>query len=315
MWPVIFSGATALSLVYALQLAADTAQWGVRQCADVESYMTSVERVISYTEIEPEPGYENSIQPPEGWPQHGKVQMENVSLVYYSGGPQVLNDISVSIEPQQRVAIAGRTGAGKSSLVAAVFRLPEPTGRVMIDGIDIQDLNLQSSRRALSVITQSPILFTGTLRMNLDPIGKCEDGDIWQALDEAGLKGKIANLPKQLDEEVVESGLNFSVGERQLLCLARALLQRSKVMILDEATANVDYETDRLIQQTIRDKFQNCTVITIAHRLNTIMDYDKVMVMENGRLVEFDEPQALLKKEDGVFLELYRSHVRWQCND
>ena len=310
MQPNVLSsiGVTALSLVYALQLAVDTSQFGVRQCTEVENYMTSVERVVTYTEIEPEPGYGLSNHPPNKWPRCGSVQIDNMSLVYYPGGPQVLKDVSLAIKARQKIGIVGRTGAGKSSLVAAMFRMPEPTGRITIDGVDIQSLNIQSLRGRLSVITQDPVLFTGTLRMNLDPLEGSRDSEIWLALEAAGLKRRVEKLPKQLNEEILECGENFSVGERQLLCLARALLRKSKLMFLDEATANVDYETDRLIQQTIRDKFQDCTVITIAHRLNTIMDYDKVAVLEKGQLVEFDAPEVLLKIEGGRFLDLYKSH-------
>ena len=270
--------------------------------------MTSVERVITYTKIEPEPGYDIQSEPPENWPQHGSVEVEHLSLAYYQGGSEVLKDVSFTIKPQQRIGIAGRTGAGKSSLVSALFRMPEPTGRIIVDGVDIQSLNIQSTRRAISVITQDPILFTGTLRMNLDPFEKSQDTEVWEALEEAGLKDKVMKLPKQLDEEIKERGANFSVGERQLLCLARSLLQRTKIIVLDEATANVDHATDRLIQETIRNKFQECTVVTIAHRLDTIMDYDKILVLERGQVAEFDEPRALLRKERGIFLELYRNH-------
>ena len=277
---------------------------------DVENYMTSVERIMAYTtEIQPEPGYKLTSQPPPDWPPRGGIQLDAVSLVYYSGGDQVLKDVSLNIQPQQRVGVVGRTGAGKSSLVAALFRMPEPTGRIIIDGVDIQHLNIQSSRRALAVITQDPVLFTGTLRMNLDPFEKSDDKEIWAALEEACLKAKVAGLSQKLYEEVLECGSNFSVGERQLLlCLARALLQKNKVIVLDEATANVDQETDQLIQETIREKFQECTVITIAHRLNTIMDYDKVVVLDGGKVVEDGRPRELLKVETGKFAELCKNH-------
>ena len=269
--------------------------------------MTSAERIFSYTQIESEPGYEMEIQPPENWPTEGSLQVDDLSLVYYEGGPKVLNEISFSAKPQEKIGVAGRTGAGKSSLVSALLRMPEPTGYIIVDGINIGSLNIQGARHAFSVIAQDPILFTGPLRMNLDPFERYSDNDIWQSLEDVGLKHAMKKLPRQLLTEVRECGANFSVGERQLLCLARALLLRNKIIVLDEATANVDYETDRRIQETIRSSFQECTVITIAHRLNTIMDYDKILVLSNGKVVEFDKPDALIKKEGGHFAQLYRS--------
>ena len=169
------------------------------------------------------------------------------------------------------------------------------------------DLNLQASRRSMAVITQDPVLFSGSLRRNLDPFSLYEDRDLWSALEDVQLKTMVQQLPDQLENKLKESGSNFSVGERQLLCLARALLQRSKIIILDEATANVDYKTDRLIQDVIRNRFKDSTVLTIAHRLNTIMDYDKVLVMDQGRVVEFDNPEVLLQNNSGYFSRLVQT--------
>ena len=268
--------------------------------------MTSVERIITYSQIKQEPGYECHEQPPQSWPNHGQVAIKNLSLVYYQDGPEILKDITFGVNAQEKIGIVGRTGAGKSSLVSALFRMPQPTGQVIIDDVDIGKINIQSARQAMSVITQNPILFTGSLRMNLDPFKKYADKELWGALQEASLKAMVENLSNQLSEEIKECGSNFSVGERQLLCLARALLKRSKIIIMDEATANVDYKTDQLIQETIRTKSKHCTVITIAHRLNTILDYDRVLVLENGQVVEYDKPEILLENEDGQFLRLYR---------
>ena len=268
--------------------------------------MTSVERIITYTHIDQEPGYECHQQPPQSWPNHGQVAIKNLSLVYYQDGPEILKDITFSVNSQEKIGIVGRTGAGKSSLVSALFRMPQPTGQVIIDDVNIGKLNIQSARQAMSVITQNPILFTGSLRMNLDPFQEYSDQELWDALEEASLKNMVKKLPKQLSEEVKECGANFSVGERQLLCLARALLKRSKIIIMDEATANVDYKTDQLIQDTIHTKSKHCTVITIAHRLNTIIDYDRVVVLENGKVVEYDKPEILLQNEGGQFSRLYR---------
>ena len=269
--------------------------------------MTSVERVIAYGDLEPEPGYQNEQLPPDNWPHTGDLQVENLSLKYYAGGPEILKDVSFSVRSAQRVGVVGRTGAGKSSLLAALFRMPPGSGRILIDGIDISSLNIQSCRQAISIITQDPMLFAGSLRMNLDPFGQYSDHEIWEALGQARAKGMVGALTNQLQTDVRESGANFSVGERQLLCLARALLERNKIIVLDEATANVDYETDRLIQEAIRDRCRDSTVVTIAHRLNTIMDYDKILVLEDGRVVEFGPPQVLLRNEHGVFAELYRN--------
>ena len=174
--------------------------------------------------------------------------------------------------------------------------------------MNIRDLNLQAARRSMAVITQDPVLFSGSLRVNLDPFSLYDDHDVWMALKEVQLKTLVQQLPGHLEYKLKESGSNFSVGERQLLCLARALLQKSKIIILDEATANVDYKTDHLIQDVIRNRFKESTVLTIAHRLNTIMDYDKVIVMDQGRVVEFDKPEVLLQNKTGFFCRLVQSH-------
>ena len=179
--------------------------------------------------------------------------------------------------------------------------------QVLIDGVDIASLNLQEARRAMAVITQDPVLFGGTLHRNMDPFSQYTDEDLWTALDEVQLKTLVQDLPGQLNFKLREAGSNLSVGERQLVCLARALVQKSKIIIMDEATANVDFKTDRLIQEVIRDKFKDSTVLTIAHRLNTIMDYDRVLVLDGGRVVEFDKPEVLIRS-GGVFAELVRSH-------
>ena len=275
--------------------------FGFMEFGQVENYMTSIERVMTYSKLEPEPGYHVTTQPPDTWPQQGAIQVEDMSLRYVEGGATVLRGLSFSIQAKEKVGVAGRTGAGKSSMVAALFRMPQPTGSILIDGVDTASLSVQSVRRAMAVITQDPVLFGGSLRKNLDPFSQFSDADLWTALEEVQLKGLVEKLPGQLEFQVRESGSNFSVGERQLLCLARALLRRSKILIMDEATANVDYKTDRLIQQVIRQKFGDCTVLTIAHRVNTIIDYDKVLVLDDGCVVEFGKPEALLAK-DNVFL-------------
>ena len=180
--------------------------------------------------------------------------------------------------------------------------------KVMVDGIDMKTLNLQEARRTFSVITQNPILFAGSLRKNLDPFNKYSDNDLWTALEDVQMKQWVHLLPGQLQYKLIESGNNLSVGERQLVCLARVLLQNNKIVILDEATANVDFKTDRLIQEVIRTKLKDVTVLTIAHRVDTIIDYDRVMILEQGRVVEFDKPSVLLSNRGSYFADLVRSY-------
>ena len=180
---------------------------------------------------------------------------------------------------------------------------------MLIDGVDIGSINLQEARRCMAVITQDPVLFGGTLKRNIDPFSEYSDQALWTALEEVQLRTLVEDLPEQLEFKLKECGTNLSVGERQLVCLARALIQESKIIIMDEATANVDFKTDRLIQEVIRDKFKDSTVITIAHRLNTIMDYDKVLVLDGGQVVEFDKPELLIRK-GGLFVEMIRSQTQ-----
>ena len=300
-----------LAVTYSLDFL-DRLDYLVRELAEFENIMTSAERAMAYTQLDVEPGYLQESRPPENWPEEGKMSFEGVSQVYYEGGPTVLRDATFNVDSRQKVGIAGRTGAGKSSLLAALMRMPQPKGRIIIDGIDISKINLTSSRRAISMIPQDPVLFSGSLRRNIDPVGNSCDAAIWQVLEDVHLKEKGWNLPKQLDYQLKDGGNNFSVGERQLICLARALLQGNKIIVLDEATANVDYTTDHLIQETIREKFKECTVLTIAHRVNTILDYDRVLVLDQGKVVEYDEPAVLLDKKDGWFAKLCRSATQVQ---
>ena len=199
----------------------------------------------------------------------------------------------------------GRTGAGKSSLTLALFRLIEPTdGTIYIDNVDITKLGLYDLRSRLTIIPQDPVLFTGTLRLNLDPFEKYTDNEIWTALELAHLKTFVSSLESGLSHSVTEGGDNLSVGQKQLICLSRALLRKSRIIVLDEATAAVDIETDELIQLTIRKEFKDCTIVTIAHRLNTIMDYDRVLVMDNGQIAEYDTPHALLSDSKSIFYSM-----------
>ncbi|PFX16866.1 Multidrug resistance-associated protein 4 [Stylophora pistillata] len=231
-----------------------------------------------------------------------------VLVTQIPGSHRALRDITVDIKDKEKVGLVGRTGSGKSSVVAALFRMPQPDGMVMVDGIDLETLNIQDVRRTFSVITQYPFLYAGSVRDNMDPFKKFEDHEIWNALEDVQMKQWVQLLPGQLQYRLTESGSNLSVGERQLLCLARVLLQKNKIVILDEVTANVDFKTDRLIQEVIRTKLKDVTVLTIAHRLESIIDYDRVMVIDRGRVVEFDKPGVLLNKRGSYFAELVKSY-------
>nr|AKC42147.1 ABCC4 [Petromyzon marinus] len=303
------AGQVGLALSYAMSLTG-MFQWGVRQSAEVESYMTSVERVLEYSELEPEAPWEAEKRPPAGWPSRGALCLQDVSLRYPGSTRPVLYNLNATIHPGEKIGIVGRTGAGKSSLLAALFRLAEPSGRIVIDGIATSSLGLHDLRRRISIIPQDPVLFTGSMRKNLDPFGEHTDQDLWAALEEVQLRSVVEEFPARLDAELAESGANLSVGQRQLVCLARALLRHNNILVIDEATANVDPRTDELIQKTIREKFRWCTVLTIAHRLHTIVDSDRIMVMEEGHIRELDSPHALLQDPDSLFLRLVQQTGR-----
>ncbi|XP_019945785.2 ATP-binding cassette sub-family C member 4 isoform X2 [Paralichthys olivaceus] len=302
-------GAVGLALSYAVTLTG-MFQWGVRQSAEIENMMTSVERVVEYAELESEAPWETDKQPPHDWPRRGSITFDRVAFSYSASEPLVLKNLTVVFTSREKVGIVGRTGAGKSSLISALFRLAEPEGRIRIDGVLTSTIGLHTLRQKMSIIPQDPVLFTGTMRKNLDPFRQHTDEDLWNALQEVQMKAVVEELPNKLETLLTESGSNFSVGQRQLVCLARAILRKNRILIIDEATANVDPRTDSLIQQTIRDKFQECTVLTIAHRLNTIIDCDRILVLDAGRIREYDEPYVLLQNQDGLFYQMVQQTGR-----
>ncbi|XP_018538498.2 ATP-binding cassette subfamily C member 4 [Lates calcarifer] len=266
--------------------------------------MTSVERVVEYTELENEAPWETQKRPPSDWPSRGMVTFNGVNFSYSRDAPLVLRDINATFQPNEKVGIVGRTGAGKSSLVSALFRLAEPQGKIYIDGVLTSEIGLHDLRQKMSIIPQDPVLFTDTVRKNLDPFNQHTDDNLWKALEEVQLKSVVEELPGKLETVLAESGSNFSVGQRQLVCLARAILRKNRILIIDEATANVDPRTDELIQKTIRDKFRECTVLTIAHRLNTIIDSDRILVLDSGAIQELDRPITLLQNKEGAFYNM-----------
>uniref|UniRef100_A0A8D3CA61 ATP-binding cassette sub-family C member 5 n=1 Tax=Scophthalmus maximus TaxID=52904 RepID=A0A8D3CA61_SCOMX len=293
-----------LALSYAVQLTG-LFQFTVRLLTETEARFTSVERINHYVKcLESEAPRQSpeSDGPAPSWPQQGKITFQNVEMRYRNNLPLVLKNLSFTILPEETIGIVGRTGSGKSSLGVALFRLAELAGgSIIIDGVQIAQIGLDDLRSKLSIIPQEPVLFIGTIRTNLDPWDQFSDSQIWEALEKTHIKEMVSQLPHSLYSEVTENGENFSVGERQLLCVARALLRNSKILILDEATAAIDTETDRLIQETIRREFGSCTTLIIAHRLNTVMSCSRVMVLENGQILEFDSPSALLADENSRF--------------
>lgn len=272
-------------------------QYAVRTAGDTESFMTSVERIVEYGELPPEPN-EGTLAPAASeWPTRGAVEVRGLTVAYPSNpGELALHDLCFSIAAGEKVAVVGRTGAGKSTLLATFFRmLAIPAGAITIDGVATTDLELGVLRARMGVIPQAPTLFQGTLRYNLDPFGRHSEAEMLEALRKVQLDELVA--ARGLDTDVGEAGSSMSVGQKQLLCAARALLGSPRILFMDEATANVDEATDAAIQRVIREECRNVTVITIAHRLQTIMDYDKVLVLARGRLVEAGNPQELAARD------------------
>ncbi|KAJ6725085.1 ATP-BINDING CASSETTE SUB-FAMILY C [Salix viminalis] len=281
----------------------------LRQASKAENSLNSVERVSTYIDLPSEaPAIVKSNRPDPAWPFSGLIKFKDVVLRYRPELPPVLHGLSFAVSPSEKLGIAGRTGAGKSSMLNALFRIVElERGEITIDGCDVTKFGLTDLRKVLSIIPQSPVLFSGTVRFNLDPFSEHNDADLWEALERAHLKDAVRNSSSGLDAQVFEGGENFSVGQRQLLSLARALLRRSKILVLDEATASVDVRIDALIQKTIREEFRSCTMLIIAHRLNTIIDCDRILVLEAGQVSEHATPEELLSNEGSAFSRMVQS--------
>ena len=295
-----------LLLVYALNITM-TLNMLVVSTADIETNIVAVERIMEYGSLIQEANFESEEgnRPPKGWPDKGQITFEKYDMRYRQGMDLVLKSITCDIGAEEKVGIVGRTGAGKSSLTLALFRLVEAAGgKILIDGKDTASIGLHDLRKQITIIPQDPVIFSGTIRKNLDPFNEYTDDQVWKSLQQSHLSSHVSSKDEGLEHIITEGGENLSVGQRQLLCLARALLKKTKILVLDEATAAVDLETDDLIQDTISKEFHDCTIFTIAHRINTIMNYDKIMVLDNGKVVEFDTVSNLLKNTNGIFYSM-----------
>eukprot|EP00457_Paulinella_chromatophora_P000386 gb/GEZN01000386.1/.p1 GENE.gb/GEZN01000386.1/~~gb/GEZN01000386.1/.p1 ORF type:complete len:1466 (+),score=213.20 gb/GEZN01000386.1/:60-4457(+) len=297
-----------LSISYSLSITG-TLNWMVRMASDRETNIVSVERVLEYAEVQPEaPAVILGQRPPLAWPQHGKVVIDKLQMRYRPGLPLVLKGLSTTIQPRQKIGVIGRTGSGKSSLFLCLLRLVEASGgKVVIDGVDVSTIGLQDLRSRMSIIPQDPVCFSGSVRYNLDPFGRHTDEEIWKAIQFARLAEKVRSMDGGLDAELKEGGCNLSMGQRQLLCLARALLRKARILLLDEATSAVDYQTDQALQDTIRTAFADCTVLIIAHRLNSVLGCDRVLVIEDGNLVEDGPPKKLLSDPTSRFFAMSKA--------
>lgn len=299
------AGWLGLSLSFSIEMTTYL-KFGVQMLARLEADMSSVERILYYTDnITPEAPRAIPDKDPEAgtWPTKGEIELSNASM-RYRDGPLVLKELSFKVKSGEKLGVCGRTGSGKSSLMIALFRISEiekDGGKILIDNVNTGEIGTEALRMNLSIIPQEPVMFSNTVRYNLDPFNTTSDDELWNVLKKVRLEEVIAGLPKGLDEVVSEGGENFSQGQRQLLCIGRSLLRKPKILVMDEATASIDNETDAAIQEMIRENFKDATVLTIAHRLNTIMDSDRILVLDDGRIAELDSPSNLLSKENGHF--------------
>lgn len=305
---------SGLAATYGLNLNVLQA-WVIWNLCNVENKMISVERILQLTRVPSEaPEVIEDCRPEIEWPSQGLIEFNNLHVQYSPSLPMVLKEITCVMPGGKKIGVVGRTGSGKSTLIQALFRVVEPTvGRVLIDGVDICQMGLQDLRSRLSIIPQDPTLFQDTLRANLDPLHEHSDEEIWQVLEKCCLGEVVKQDKRLLEAPVAEDGENWSLGQRQLVCLARVLLQKRRVLVLDEATASVDMVTDNLIQTTIRNQTSGCTVITVAHRIPTVVDNDLVMVLDQGKIIEYDSPSELLRDGSSAFSKLVMEYMNRSC--
>jgi ABC-type multidrug transport system fused ATPase/permease subunit len=307
-------GLAGLALAYALNIIINL-NMAVQMATQTESKMNAVERVVEYAEllneeeIDAANGCKDLADLPPGWPRTGKVEFENVSLQYRADLEPAVRDLSLTIPAGTKVGVCGKTGAGKSTIAAALLRVaPLSSGRVLIDGVDASTVKVGVLRTAVSSVPQDGLLWSASLRANIDPFKLYTDEQVWAAVDKAYLRKTVDSLPDGLNSMITEAGDNLSVGERQLVCICRAVLRHSKVVLLDEASANLDLALDELIQKTIRESFgPECTLLVISHRLDSVLNLDKILIMDNGTVAEFGPVAELLDKKDGMFASLVKA--------
>ncbi|OQR84043.1 multidrug resistance-associated protein 1, partial [Achlya hypogyna] len=298
------AGLVGLVLNYALTVLPQLENI-VRIWSSLETAMVGPERLAEYANVPSEAPRVVPGAVAHDWPASGRLTFRNMSFRYKATDPLVLKDVSVDIASGEKVGIVGRTGAGKSSLTMALFRINEVAGgAIELDGVDTKSVGVKTLRESIAIIPQNPVLFKGSLRGYLDPFGAFADAQLWAALTKVQMHARVAGVEGQLESAVEENGENFSVGERQMLCMARALLRNARVVVMDEATAAIDHETDQTLQRVIRTEFAASTVLTIAHRLDTVLDCDRILVFDQGRLVQCDSPQTLIAAGDGIFYDL-----------
>ncbi|KAH9627496.1 hypothetical protein KSS87_006187 [Heliosperma pusillum] len=306
---IINPSIAGLAVTYGINLNVQQASviWNI---CNAENKMISVERILQYTKLKSEaPLVIDDNRPPDNWPTTGTIQFKNLQIRYAEHLPSVLKDITCTFPGRKKIGVVGRTGSGKSTLIQALFRIVEPReGTIIIDGVDICKIGLHDLRSRLSIIPQDPTMFDGTVRGNLDPLQQHSDAQVWEALDKCQLGDIVRNKEEKLDSTVIENGENWSAGQRQLFCLGRALLKRSSILVLDEATASVDSATDGIIQKIITEEFRDRTIVTIAHRIHTVVDSDLVLVLSDGRIAEYDTPSNLLERDDSFFSGLIKEY-------
>uniref|UniRef100_A0A0A9G6B8 ABC transporter domain-containing protein n=1 Tax=Arundo donax TaxID=35708 RepID=A0A0A9G6B8_ARUDO len=315
--PGTFSpGFVGMALSYGLSLNMSFVFSIQNQC-QLANQIISVERVSQYMDIPSEAAeIIEKNQPSPDWPQVGRVELRGLKIRYRQDAPLVLHGITCTFEGGDKIGIVGRTGSGKTTLIGALFRLVEPAGgKIIIDSVDITKIGLHDLRSRMGIIPQDPTLFQGTIRYNLDPLGQFSDQQIWEVLDKCQLLEAVQEKEQGLDSLVVEDGSNWSMGQRQLFCLGRALLRRCRILVLDEATASIDNATDAILQKTIRTEFKDCTVITVAHRIPTVMDCTMVLAMRDGKVVEYDKPMKLMETEGSLFRELVKEYWSYTSNE